>query len=252
MPHLSQMTWQEAEAALTQRPIILLPIGATEAHGPHLPLDTDVIIAEATAAAAAVRFEALGIPTIIAPALAYTVSFVGLSFAGTIPTEAEPFQSHLTSILAHLTRTGSRGVVICNAHLEPAHVAGIESAVASVRASTGVPVVFPDQRTERFAALLSAEFRAGARHAGSYETSIVLAARPECVRLDVARALPPVWIDLPAKLREGATTFAAAGASLGYFGDPARSTAEEGEQLLRQLAEIVLIASQDAGLLDEY
>jgi creatinine amidohydrolase len=109
-----------------------------------------------------------------------------------------------------------------------------------------VPVLFPDQRVEPFVSLLSDEFKAGARHAGGYETSIVLAARPEAVRQELLPTLEPVWIDLPARLKEGARTFAEAGATLGYFGDPATATAEEGHRMLDALAETVLMILRDA------
>jgi creatinine amidohydrolase len=173
-----------------------------------------------------------------------------LSFAGTSPVDPEPFENYLTSIITHYCRSGLRGLVICNAHLEPAHVERVHNASRAAHDATGIPIAAPDQRTEKFAALLSEEFRAGARHAGAYETSIVLATRPEAVRLDVMRALPPVWIDLPARLRAGAKTFADAGADQGYFGDPAMATAEEGYRLLSALAEMIVIACREEGLLD--
>jgi creatinine amidohydrolase len=57
--------------------------------------------------------------------------------------------------------------------------------------------------------------------------------------------LPPVWIDLPGKLRAGAKTFAEAGATLGYFGDPAIATAAEGEILFDALAHIYVTALRE-------
>lgn len=240
--HLQDLSWPEAEAALRQRPVGLVPIGAVEAHGPHLPLDTDVIIAVATAERAASLLVQSGVPALILPPIAYTVSFVGTSFAGTTPVEAEPFEAYLTSMLGQAARQGYRALVCCNAHLEPEHVARVQRACQSAEDAVGIPVRAPDQRAEAHAAKLSEEFRRGARHAGSYETSIVLAVRPDAVDVDEMRGLPPVWIDLPARLRAGARTFADAGAELGYFGDPARSTPEEGNALLDALADIIVSA----------
>jgi creatinine amidohydrolase len=247
---LAEMTWQEAEAAYRIRPVGLVPIGATEAHGPHLPLDTDSIIAEATAQCASERLAEMGIPSLIVPGVDYSVTFAGKSFAGTSPVDPDPFEQHLTSVLVHFGRVGLRGLVLCNAHLEPAHVERVQSSARAAQLAAGIPVVAPDQRSERFALLLSEEFRAGARHAGAYETSILLASRPEVVRIEIARRLDPVWIDLPAQLRAGARTFAEAGATLGYFGDPASASAEEGQRMLAGLAEMVMIACQDAGLIN--
>ncbi|HEX5167319.1 MAG TPA: creatininase family protein [Thermomicrobiales bacterium] len=246
--NLSDLTWIEASEVLVRRPIGLLPIGAIEAHGPHLPLDTDVIIATATASRALDRLEAAGTPALILPPITYSVSFVGTSFAGTTPVEPDPFEAYLTSILIQHLRQGYRAIVCCNAHLEPASVERVATASRSVTQRTGTPVLFPDQRLEPYVNLLSDEFRAGARHAGGYETSIVMATRPDAVRMDRLAGLEPVWIDLPARLKEGAQTFAEAGATLGYFGEPATSTIEEGERMLDALAEIVMIALRDAGV----
>jgi creatinine amidohydrolase/Fe(II)-dependent formamide hydrolase-like protein len=60
----------------------------------------------------------------------------------------------------------------------------------------------------------------------------------------VARGLQPVWVDLPAALRAGARSFAEAGSPLAYFGDPARSSREEGEHLYEALATIIADAVQ--------
>ncbi len=238
--HLRDLSWPEADEALRQRPVGLLPIGAIEAHGPHLPLDTDVIIATATAERPASRLAQSGVPALVLPPINYTVSFVGTSFAGTTPVEADPFEAYLASLLSQAARQGYRALICCNAHLEPEHVACVQRACQAAEDRGGIPVRSPDQRSDAHAARLGEEFRRGARHAGSYETSILLAARPDVVDIEEMRALPPVWIDLPARLRAGARTFADAGAELGYFGEPARSSAEEGYALLDALAEIIV------------
>ncbi|HYI15081.1 MAG TPA: creatininase family protein [Thermomicrobiales bacterium] len=245
---LADLTWMEAGELLKSRPVGLLPIGAIEAHGPHLPLDTDVIIADASARRAIARLREAGIPALLLPPISYSVSFVGTSFPGTTPAEPDPFEGYLTSVLVQHARQGYRAIVCCNAHLEPAHVERVTSACRSATEQSGVPILFPDQRIEPYVSLLSDEFRAGARHAGGYETSIVMAARPDAVRLQLLPALEPVWIDLPARLRDGARTFSEAGATLGYFGDPARSTVEEGHRMLSALAEIVMMALREANV----
>jgi creatinine amidohydrolase len=246
--NLAELTWMEARDFLARRPVGLLPIGAIEAHGPHLPLDTDVIIATATASRAFDRLAAVGTPALILPPVNYSVSFVGTSFAGTTPVDADPFEAYLTSLLVQHVRQGYRAIVCCNAHLEPAHVERVAKASRAVTEQSSTPVLFPDQRLDPYVNHLSDEFRAGARHAGGYETSIVMAAKPDAVRMELLSGLEPVWIDLPARLREGAQTFAAAGATLGYFGEPATSTVEEGERMLDALAEIVMIVLRDAGV----
>ncbi len=245
---LADMSWTEARDYLSERPVGLLPIGAIEAHGPHLPLDTDVIIATATANRAATRLRFLSVPALVLPPVSYSVSFVGTSFPGTTPVDPDPFEQYLTSVLIQHARQGYRSIVCCNAHLEPAHVERVGRSSDTAGERSGIPILFPDQRVEPWVALLSDEFRAGARHAGGYETSIVMAAQLDAVRVDLLPTLDPVWIDLPAKLKAGARTFFEAGATLGYFGDPATSTAEEGHRMLNALAEIVIMALRQAGV----
>lgn len=243
--NLAGLTWVEARELLGTRPIGLLPIGAIEAHGPHLPLDTDVIIACAMAERAASRLSSIDVPALVLPPINYSVSFAGTSFEGTTPVDPEPFEQYLTSILVQHARQGYRAIVCCNAHLEPAHVERVSSACRSGRERSGIPILFPDQRLEPYVQLLSDEFRAGARHAGGYESSIVMAVQPEAARSSLLATLDPVWIDLPARLRAGARTFAEAGATLGYFGDPASASVEEGHRMIDALAEIVMMALRD-------
>ena len=243
--NLASLTWPEAAAVLGQDSVVLLPVGAIEAHGPHLPLDTDVIIASAIADRAARRLSDRGQTVVVAPAVCYGVSYVGGCFPGTTPAPAEVVTGLVASVLTELARWGPQRLAVVNAHLEPAHVAAIREAVERAALASGAAIAFPDKREERWAATLSAEFRRGARHAGAYETSLVMAARPEMVRRDLQAGLPPVWVDLPERLRAGARTFAEAGGTDGYFGDPASATAEEGERLFEALAEMVVTAVQE-------
>lgn len=237
---LASLTWMDVVEVIDADSILLLPIGAIEAHGPHLPLDTDVIIAQAAAASATHQFEAIGRDAWVAPPICYGVSFVGASFPGTVPVAGDPFQGYLEWVLRSLTAIAGSDVVVVNAHLEPAHFEAILGASESVGRETGRLVHCVDHRESRWAERLGAEFFGGSRHAGSYETSIVMHARPEAVRLEGLDAIEPVWIDLPARLREGARTFEEAGGTQAYFGDPAAATVDDGRRLVETLGEIIV------------
>jgi creatinine amidohydrolase len=234
-PLLEQLTWTEARELLALNPVGLLPIGAIEAHGPHLPLNTDVIIANGMARRGGAKLYESGFPSIILPAISYSVSFVGACFSGTTPVPIASFTSYLTGLLVSHAQQGYRAICICNAHLEPAHVSAVHSAVNVASGSSNTPVVFPDKRDPQWAQNLGEEFQRGSRHAGQYETSIILAESPGSVRRSALEELEPVWIDLPAALREGAENFAEAGAIHGYFGDPRSASPEFGEELLEHL-----------------
>ncbi len=244
---LAAMTWPEARDAFAAGAVAFLPVGATEAHGPHLTLDTDVWIAVGAAQRAAASLERDGMPALVLPPLAYGVSFFGTAFAGTLPLAAATMTAVVRDVLAGLDRYGCTAAVIVNSHLEPAHATALNAGIAAAEAATAgrLRAVFPDLREPRWSALLSEEFRRGARHAGAYETSLMLRDAPDHVRETERAALPPVWIDLPAAIRAGAQTFAEAGATMGYFGDPAAATVAEGEAMFAALAQIYVTALRE-------
>ncbi len=244
---LAELTWPEARDQFAAGAVAILPTGATEAHGPHLPLDTDVHIAVGAADRAAALLVSEGLPALVLPPLAYGVSFVGTSFAGTMPVAVETMTAVVRDVLIGLDRYGCTAAVIVNSHLEPAHADALNAGIAAAETATDgrMRATFPDLREARWSALLSEEFRRGARHAGAYETALMLVEAPGEVRESERQRLPPVWIDLPGKLRAGAKTFAEAGATLGYFGDPAIATAAEGEILFDALAHLYVTALRE-------
>ncbi|GAC1397258.1 MAG: creatininase family protein [Pyrinomonadaceae bacterium] len=239
--NFQHLTWNEARDAFAHGLVAILPVGATEAHGLHLPLSTDVIIACEMSRRAAVRLvEKHNIETYILPPIAYAVTDFGKDFKGTISIKKETATALIRDVCTSVYEQGARLVVIANAHLEPEHIASIVEAIAHVERQTGRVVAFPDVRGRRWALTLTEEFRRGRCHAGCYETSLVLASRHELVRQDVRATLEPVPISISDKIREGAQTFHEAGADEAYFGDPRAATREEGEASYNALAEIII------------
>lgn len=240
MRRLGELTWREADALVAASPIVLVPIGSTEAHGPHLPLATDAILSDELAQRAAAALDADGYATLIAPTIAYAITSYASEFAGTVSIAAETATALVADVCASLVGQGFARVCLVNSHLEPAHVASLAEACRRVRATTGVAVAFPDQLEKRWARTLTDEFKRGACHAGSYETSLVLAARPELVRDEIRRGLMVKPIDLARAMREGKKTFGEAGAAEAYFGDPAAASVEEGNDLYGRLVTMIV------------
>jgi creatinine amidohydrolase len=240
------LTWKEAAAAMRNGAVMILPVGSTEAHGPHLPLATDVIISEEMSRRAAVQLQGRGIAALVLPPIAYSVTDFSADFAGTISIRPTTATALIRDICISLYKQGARLVVIANSHLEPEHVASINEAIAQVNQETGRAVAFPDKRRRRWAAQLTEEFRRGDCHAGSYETSLVLAARAELVREAVRRQLARVPISIAEKIRDGARTFNEAGGTEAYFGSPAEATRDEGEASYEALARMLVSAVIEA------
>src|SRR5262245_55582564 len=175
---LASLTWPAVRDLPAARTVALLPAGAVEAHGPHLPLGTDVIIAEAMARAGAERLSARGLVVLLLPALTFAPAPFAAAFAGTVHTPAEATTMIVVGAARRRSRQGSRVTAVGNAHHDPAHVQALRTAV-DVAAGAGLELVFPDLTRRRWAERLTDEFRSGACHAGRYEGSIVLAERPE-------------------------------------------------------------------------
>jgi creatinine amidohydrolase len=237
---LGELTWTEAKEASARRPIVLLPIGSTEAHGPHLPLATDAILSEELARRAAASLEQSGLEVLIAPTVAYALTDYAGEFTGTISVAAETAARLVSDICCSLLSQGFDRICLVNSHLEPAHVTSLKDACARVTERTGRTIAFPDQTERRWARTLTEEYKRGACHAGSYETSLVLAARPDLVRDEARARLTPLPIDLAKAMREGVRTFGEAGASQAYFGDPAAATRVEGDDIYARLVEMVV------------
>ena len=240
---LAAMTYEEAQRVLDRGAVALLPCGATEAHGPHLPLDTDVIIAVEGSERAASQLAREGLYAVVLPPIAYSVTDFAEGFGGTITLPADVVRAYVRAVCQGAVHAGFRGVVLCNAHLEPQNVDLLRS-VSVESLSRGLRVHFPDITRKPHALRLGHEFRSGACHAGAYETSLVLAADPFRVR-EVAAELPANPISLSAAIREGKMSFVEAGGPRAYFGDPAAASAASGDELYDELADIFASAARE-------
>lgn len=242
----ANITWKEAREAFKRGVVVILPVGSTEAHGPHLPLATDAIISEEMSRRAAKKLSARGIATLVLPAVSYSVTNFSADFPGTISIKKETAAALIHDICVSLYEQGARVIAIANSHLEPEHVASINNAIEAVKQETGRAVAFPDKRRRRWAETLTEEFRRGDCHAGSYETSLVIAARPELVREEIRQSLDRVPISIAEKIKEGASTFREAGGTDAYFGDPRAASREEGEAMYDALSDMIVTAVMEA------
>ncbi|SDT10867.1 creatinine amidohydrolase [Nocardioides scoriae] len=213
---LAELTWPEVPRGAT----VLVPVGALEQHGPHLPLDTDAVVAEAVAARAAALAPH---DVVLAPVVAFGASGEHQSFAGTTSIGTEALRVVLVELVRSL-RTWAGRVVLVNGH--GGNLDAVRAAVAQLVAEQHDVAWVP-------CAVAGADL-----HAGRTETSLLLHLAPASVRLDRAEpgALGSAAELLP-RLRAGGT---AAVSANGVLGDPTGASAAEGAQLLDAMAARVL------------
>jgi creatinine amidohydrolase len=205
---LDAMTWSELAAAGADL-VLVVPLGSTEQHGPHLPFGTDTTVATAVAAGlAATRAD-----VVVAPALPYGSSGEHAGFAGTLSIGADA----LRMVVVELVRSADvfAGVVLVCGH--GGNLEAMRGAVDLLR-SEGRRVLAWWPRV------------VGDAHAGHTETSLLLALDPDAVRLDAAEPgdTRPLAELLPA-LRAGGV---AAVSPNGVLGDPTGASTIAGEQVL--------------------
>ncbi len=238
----ARLSWPRVRALAQGGAVALLPVGSTEAHGPHLPLAVDVLIAQGVCREVAARLHARGVQALLFPPVAYGLTDFAAAFSGTVSLQAATTRALLTDALAGIARHGFACTLAVNHHLEPAHFRVVHEAAKAAREGTGARILVPDHRRPPTAPLLGREFTHGGSHAGTYETALMLAVAPQLVDQEALAQLPALEVDLPARIKAGARDFHEAGGPDAYFGDPRSATREEGERLLGLLADAVLAA----------
>jgi creatinine amidohydrolase len=235
----ADLAYPDAGALLEdERPtVLLLPLGATEPHGPHAPLATDTLISLRLCKRAAERLEGdPDVRALVLPPVPYGVTRYGAAFPGAVSIGEATFRALVLEIAGSLAAQGFRRLVLVNSHFEPEQVRTLREAAAEL----GDGVRLLDLTRRKNAERLTEEFRSGSCHAGRYETSLVLATDPELVRGERMQGLESRMIDMPAAIAAGQTDFIAMGMDRAYCGSPAEASAEEGEETFDTLTELLV------------
>lgn len=221
--HLETMTRFEAEEALRVENLAILPVGATEQHGPHLPLGTDTFMATELANRLARR-----VGGVVLPALSISYSWVWRDNPGTITLKMETFQAVIKDIVHSLDHFDVRRLAIISGH--GANDGPLKYVVRDLKDEVRMDVIyFVYPRIAETAARLSESLVWGGMfHACEVETSMLQAVRPDLCRMDRAvREYPPI----PARYGCGALAIGNLSKS-GIFGDPTLANPGKGEQYL--------------------
>ncbi|CAG5093083.1 Creatinine amidohydrolase [Thermobacillus xylanilyticus] len=226
--------------------LVILPVGAIEQHGPHMPVMTDTLIGEAVLTR---TMELLPKDSNIwlLPPLAYGKSNEHLDFAGTISLSAATLLQVLLDIAASVKRSGFRRLLLLNTHGGNQDLMLV--AAREIRIANDLMVFYISPGSlAGLADLITEEEREYGIHAGDYETSLVMAVKPDWVHPGKRiREVPDVasyqYLTLEGKIR-----FAWVMADIsesGMSGDATRATAEKGEIMLRRIASHLANALQE-------
>lgn len=239
-----RLTAEELRARAAEDALVVIPIGSMEQHGPHLATGVDIVLATGVAARTAAAIAAAGQPVVVTPCVWTGLAEHHMAFGGTVTLDYAAFAGVLRGIVRSAARHGFRKVMLLNGHggnAEAVAVAAGEFAIEfgiKVAGGTYWHVV-----PEVIGPIL--ERQAGLMHACEAETSMMLALRPDSVRLErLAEAHGPMSTRVAGQptglaLRR---SFKAISAS-GVIGDARSATAAKGEALL------AAISAKIAGLL---
>lgn len=245
MSRLSVMSWTDVEAKLGATDICLVPVGAVEVYGPHMPLGTDGIVAEALCHAVAERT-----PALVAPLIPVGWSADLLSFPGTLSVPTDAIKAYCRGVAKSLMRNGVRRILFVNGHL--GNVIPIDEVCGKLGAGDRRRMAQID--VWRFVQplsdglLRSTEWKFG--HAGECMTAVMLHLHPEWVHMERAvrgtatRPADQLGLRRPFSYR--------AFAPAGVLGDATLATAEVGKELFERMVTAVtaFVTSEDFRIRD--
>ncbi len=241
---LGELAWPEIDALLERDPVAVLPIGAFEQHGPHLPVMVDAHLVGTVAERAATRMAESGGAIAVAPVIWTGYSPHHMDFPGTVSLDDTAFSAVAGQAARSLARHGFRRIALLNGHGGNANL--LKNLVQTLRYDHGVSAVFAsywDFALRELAAWRKSE-PGGIMHACEMETALMLASRPDLVRMDAAK---DHYLEksnyLAADLLSGGPVAAAASfkelSPTGVIGAPTLASRERGEELLEAMVAAV-------------
>jgi creatinine amidohydrolase len=235
------MTWTDAEQAIRDSRLVIIPTGATEAHGPHLPLDADTHQVQHVARRLAERIDA-----VVAPAIPYGISKTFERFAGTISLSIPLYQELLYEVTAALVRQGFKDLLILNGN-RPNGTANDAVARRLIDDLDDefdfrvTAVSYWEPASARIHAMRKSEV-GGMGHGCEFETSFQLATRPDLVKMDTLKGVhaPLVGFDLVAPVPPSRTYTRRPDPQTNHsaiFGNPHVATAEAGQLFIEAVVD---------------
>lgn len=218
--YLDEMTMPEFEKKVKENPVVILPLGAIEEHGPHLPLCTDSVQPEYVAQKVAEKTGAL-----IAPPIRYGFCSSTKKFSGTITISFDTLRALVHDILADLVRNGIKNIVVLSGHAGRVHMAALRLAAQKVVEESEANIMVLSDYDIAYDIMEKDEtIPQDDGHSGLIETSRVMAIRGELVKGEgvLGDTRPPKFM----VLRHPETHF-----PTGVMGDPRNASKEKGDDI---------------------
>ena len=241
---LSETTWTDADAAGTD--LAVLPVGSTDQHGPHAPLGTDTLAAEAIAAGGADAYETdHGTEVVVAPAVPVGVAAEHRQFTGTLWVSPDTFRAYVRETVESLASHGWRKVVLVNGH--GGNVDALREVAADLTRETdayAVPFTWFDAVDTGAVAM---------GHGGPVETSLLRHLHPELVHEDRLEAAGEGGADAWGEFESG-TNLAVDSAEFsenGAVGDPGDGSVTLGERLYDEAVDALATLLQRVAARDD-
>ncbi len=240
--NLGELTWPEAKERFELVDIALLPVGAIEQHGPHLPLDTDAF--DAAYLAKEVAAGCSQPRPVVLPLIPYGVSYHHADFKGTISVSPDTLARLVHDVGMSAAQNGVKKLVVVNGH--GGNVPALHFAAQTINRDARIFTCVESGETSDADVYAMAETPNDV-HAGEIETSTVLALRPDAVRLGKRRKFVPKfsshYLDFTSKRSVSWYARTARLSPSGVLGDPTKASREKGERMwavmIKNLVELV-------------
>lgn len=251
---IDEMTWNEVDAAIKEgADTVIIIIGSTENHGPHLPLGTDTFGPLETAKRAVLKLEKEGVKALIAPPIPVGMSHHHLPFPGSLAVRPDTLRNLIVDLCQCFVDHGMKRIVLVLGHSGPEQKAVLFNARLEVAEKWGIPIGIFDRADPDVRKVVTEKVPGKGRwwgaHASEGETGDILACRPSLVHQDRAKPYFPEEAEAfytktpslryPArwgqnKLKSGRYSYAPGPfeytLGVGYAGDPAKATVEYGNK----------------------
>jgi creatinine amidohydrolase len=248
-----KLTWPEINEAIAMNKVCIVPCGAVEQHGEHLPLDVDLVCPGGVARGTGQR---LADKVLVLPIIAYGYTGHVMDFPGTINTHYETFIKQVMDVTMSLAYHGFKKIILLNGH--GSNMPNLDLAARRTNLETDAECMLvawwhlltvdknflPSWR--------ESVFPGGCAHACELETSMYLYLDEENVRKDkikddlasyVRDGNPYVWVDLVSSGPAAITSWTSSYSKMGVIGQPSKATKEKGrrayEEAVKQLCALV-------------